>query len=952
MSSYISRSFIDKKLPCLLIFSLFLFITTSCSSKLLISTTILETEAIVKSANDQRQYQRIQLPNNLDVVLISDPTTDKAAAALDLYVGSYQNPKQRQGLAHFLEHMLFLGTKQFPKADAYQTFISEHGGSHNASTALEHTNYFFDVNADSLTQALDRFAPFFTDPLFDANYVDRERNAVESEYQLKYKNDGRRQWDVLREIANPQHPLSKFNVGSLDTLSDNKQSSVREELIEFYDKYYSANLMTLVVLGKQPLDQLDKIVRARFSDIQDKQVAISDYKSSYIESSALPMQVNIKPLKDTRKLSLLFELPKLNSYWQSKPAQYLASMIGYEGQGSLLQALKSKGWAESLSAGKVLEDRGAGLFAVDIGLTPEGYKAREQVLIELFAWIKLIKDKGIEKWRQNEYAAMGDIGFRFAEKQDPASYVTAIARAMHQYKDGEILRAPYVASQFDRAIINTVISSLTPTNMLMLVSAPEARVVDFSKYYQAPYLAETLYSGFIDRIVHGSPFFDLSLADPNPYIPDDLTLIDLPSYLKPALYIDNPGLRVWHLQNTQFGTPKAQIVIRLNSHLTQSLKGLSAARLYTAYITDQLNEDLYPAVMAGLNYRLSANEQGLSIVINGYSDKQEILLQRILSMITAPSWNKDQFELIKQQLIREKNNAKRDYPFRQVISFFYSILEGRWTAEDQAKTLFSIDIADLQKFSKELLSSVSAKVLVAGNHHQASLDRIIAQFDLIDFKDIAHTSKVAKLEQADIVRSIEVDHNDAVLIQYIQADNDSIKERATVGLLSQMISAPFYNQLRTEKQLGYVVSAFAMPINRVPGICMLVQSPVATAPSLKTEFNVFNQGFSNQVENLSVEVLDKHKRALLINIEKSPDNLSELNSRHLQSIKLGYVNFDFRDQLAASIRSITVGEIQAAYKRLVLNKPRRLWVKTQDKDAVNSQRKHDVAIEEYYMFPN
>ena len=243
-----------------MIFSLFLFITTSCSSKLLISTTILESETIVKSANDQRQYKRIQLPNHLDVVLISDPTTDKAAAALDLYIGSYQNPKQRQGLAHFLEHMLFLGTKQFPKADAYQTFISEHGGSHNASTALEHTNYFFDVNADALTQALDRFAPFFTDPLFDANYVDRERNAVESEYQLKYKNDGRRQWDVLREIANPQHPLSKFNVGSLDTLSDNKQSSVREELIEFYDKYYSANLMTLVVLGKQTLDQLDKIV--------------------------------------------------------------------------------------------------------------------------------------------------------------------------------------------------------------------------------------------------------------------------------------------------------------------------------------------------------------------------------------------------------------------------------------------------------------------------------------------------------------------------------------------------------------------------------------------------------------------------------------------------------------------------------------------------------------------
>ena len=77
----------------------------------------------------------------------------------------------------------------------------------------------------------------------------------------------------------------------------------------------------------------------------------------------------------------------------------------------------------------------------------------------------------------------------------------------------------------------------------------------------------------------------------------------------------------------------------------QPLSGIFLSRLYAAYISDQLNEDLYPAVMAGLNYRLSANEQGLSVVINGYSDKQEILLQRILSVITAPSWNKDQFEL-------------------------------------------------------------------------------------------------------------------------------------------------------------------------------------------------------------------------------------------------------------------------------------------------------------------
>jgi insulysin len=951
MSNFMSRSLIGTKPPALLILILTLSVNVSCGSKLLKPSTNFSTESVVKSANDQRQYQRIRLPNNLDVLLISDPTTDKAAAALDLYVGSYQNPRQREGLAHFLEHMLFLGTKQFPEADAYQTFISNHGGSHNASTGLEHTNYFFDVNADYLVEALDRFYPFFTNPLFDANYVDRERNAVESEYQLKYKNDGRRQWDVLREIANPKHPISKFNVGSLGTLSDNKQSDVRDELIEFYDKYYSANLMTLVVLGKQPLDHLEKIVRERFTAIKDKRVEISPYKSSYIEPSSLPMQVNIKPLKETRELGLLFELPRLNKYWQSKPAQYLASMIGYEGQGSLLQALKAKGWADSLSAGTVLEDRGAGLFAVDIGLTPEGYKAREQVLIEFFAWINLIKEKGIEEWRQKEYATMGGIAFRFAEKQDPASYVTAIARNMHQYKNGELLRAPYVASHFDSAIINDIASILTPDNMLMFVTSPDAQVVDSSKFYQTPYLAETLDSSYIGRIATAKPIFNLKLADLNPFIPNDLALIKSSSSFKPQLYMQKPGLSVWHHQNTEFGTPKAQIVILLNSQLTQSLNGLSAARLYTAYISDQLNKDLYPAIMAGLGYSISANEKGVSIAISGYSDKQQVLLQSIASAMVNPSWDKERFKLIKQQLVREKENAKRDYPFRQVISFFYSIVEGKWTSIDQAREIQGISFAQLQDFSSQLLSSFNVKMLITGNHDQDSLEDIIKPLEVLQFNHSSQTTQVAKLSETDIEGAIGVDHSDSVLIQYIQADNDSLNERAVVGLLSQMISAPFYNELRTEKQLGYVVSAFAMPINRVPGICMIVQSPVASSSKLQAEFTDFNHSFAQHIDQLTDNELARHKNALLVNIEKSPDNLSELNTRHLQAIKLGYKNFDFREQLARAIRAITVADIQASYRRLVLNKPRRLWVKSQDMGDVNSHTDAKLSINQQYVFP-
>ena len=182
-------------------------------------------------------------------------------------VGSGDNPPGRGGLAHFLEHMLFLGTDKYPDAAEYERYITEHGGTRNAYTSFEHTNYFFDINAAYLPEALDRFAQFFIAPRFDEEYVDREKNAVEAEYQMGLNSDPRRGLDVLQEVMNQEHPFSQFSVGSLDTLADRPGASVREDLLEFYDRFYSANLMRLVVLGKESLDELEALVAPMFSQV-------------------------------------------------------------------------------------------------------------------------------------------------------------------------------------------------------------------------------------------------------------------------------------------------------------------------------------------------------------------------------------------------------------------------------------------------------------------------------------------------------------------------------------------------------------------------------------------------------------------------------------------------------------------------------------------------------------
>ena len=96
----------------------------------------------------------------------------------------------------YLEHMLFLGTRKYPKEDEYSQYLSSHGGTSNAYTGSEDTCFYFDVNSEYLAPALDRFAQFFISPLFTSSSTSRELNAVDSEHSKNINNDGFRLYQV------------------------------------------------------------------------------------------------------------------------------------------------------------------------------------------------------------------------------------------------------------------------------------------------------------------------------------------------------------------------------------------------------------------------------------------------------------------------------------------------------------------------------------------------------------------------------------------------------------------------------------------------------------------------------------------------------------------------------------------------------------------------------------
>ncbi|KAJ2811417.1 metalloprotease, partial [Coemansia furcata] len=162
--------------------------------------------------------------------------------------------------------------------------------------------------------ALDRFAQFFISPLFNADCVDRELKAVDSQHKGYLQSDVWRTYRLIHATANPAHPFFGFNVGNTETLKDAAAElglDLREELIKFYQKYYSSDIMRLVIVGDYSLDTLTEWVTSKFSDVKSKGNTKPTFDGHPLGEAQLGKLIRYKTVYQVYELRLQFALPDL-----------------------------------------------------------------------------------------------------------------------------------------------------------------------------------------------------------------------------------------------------------------------------------------------------------------------------------------------------------------------------------------------------------------------------------------------------------------------------------------------------------------------------------------------------------------------------------------------------------------------------------------------------------------
>lgn len=887
---------------------------------------------IIRPRNDKRGYRRVVLPNSLECLLISDPDTDKAAASMNVSVGYFCDPDGLEGLAHFLEHMLFYASEKYPEEDSYSKYIAEHGGSTNAFTSSEHTNFYFDVNSDSLHDALDRFAQFFIKPLMSPDATLREIKAVDSENQKNLLSDPWRMSQLQKHLCAENHPYHKFSTGNWNTLevkAKEKGLDTRLELIKFYDSHYSANLMQLVVYGKDSLDNLQNLVENKFCDIRDVGRKPFSFPGHPCTPEHLQVLVKAVPIKQGHTLRILFPItPNIRCYKEG-PCKYISHLIGHEGEGSLFYVLKKLGWAMSLEAGEGDWSHDFSFFCVVIQLTDVGQEHMEDTLGLLFRYIKLLQNSGTPKWIFDELQAICETGFHYRDKSPPINYVVNISSNMQIFPPKDWLIASSVPSKFSPDAIQNVLNELTPETVRIFWESKkfEGKTKLAEPWYGTSYSVEVVPPSIIQKWVGKAPEEDLHLPKRNIFIPSDLSLRSVEEKVSfPAMLRKTQFSRLWYKPDTMFFTPKAYIKMDFHCPLSQSSpESAVLTDVFTRLLMDYLNDYAYDAQVAGLYYVVKPNDTGFQVTMVGFNDKMRTLLETVIGKIAEFEVKADRFSVIKEAMTKEYENFKFRQPYQQVLYYCSLILEDQtWPWDEEFSALSHLEASDLGIFLPHLLSKTFIECYFAGNIEPNEANNIVQHVEDVLFnapisacKPLSpsqHLAKrIVKLEKGlryyyPAMCSNHQDENSA-LLHYIQTHQDNVKQNVLLQLLALVGKQPAFHQLRSVEQLGYIALLRQRNDSGVRGLQFIIQSTVKDPANLDARVENFLNMFESNVYNMSDAEFKSNVSALIdMKLEKYK-NIREESAFFYGEISEGTLKFDRKEAEVAALKELKKEEL-------------------------------------------
>ena len=912
---------------------------------------------IKKSERDELKYRIITLENNLTALLVRDTDVQECSAAMAVHAGSLKDPDDCPGLAHLLEHMLFMGSEKYPSKGEYSRYMAQNGGWVNAFTSDFHANYHFECSVQGFYEALDRFAQFFISPLMSEESVAGEIKAINSEYLMNLGNDTRRLNMLVRSFSEEGAANRKFRMGNIKTL---KRDGIVEKLKNFYENYYSANTMGLVVFSPKELDEVEIKVDEIFSKIENKNLAYQGFSKDPFPYKAENMKKLIKvvPVSDVNTLTLLWILPSHYPLKHKKKLlNYYSTLFSHRSEGSILNFLQKEGLATAVSSSKVDNEDYFSELSLQASLTRKGLKEWKKVVEVIGAYISMLKKAGPQEWFYQERKDIAELGFTFPSKMKGSSicksFAISLIKAVQNDEDlDNILYDRLSYGEFDETALEMTVEEFTIDNALLILSSKEFKdeCKEQESYYRTKYSVEQISEEVVQLFRDPTPEkwstsgAQVGLPERNTLIPKKFVLLPPPEKIleHPQRIVKNGQTEVWHQQDARFRVPKVKVNAQI--YTKSDLEGVPYSKymmfryLWVIIFNNFRSSTNYLASMAGCKFAVSVDHLYIAINGNCYSQSLQPFLDMLLDYLEKfkDFGDKQQFEDLKEGRIQALNNSLTEAPdFRGFDIMYRLLIDRRLSFEQSIEATKALTFEEFVELNQKIFSKVRFEWIIEGNIDAKTTKEITARFEE-RFRQI-YQNKILEKHEINQQRIVKIqpkrtfivekdiiveDEPNSCFIQAFQVGQGFEPYFAYTNFLSRYLNSEYYEELTTNQQLGYVADSVPVYLRGVYFFVFCAQSPVKNTEHIRVKTLEFLNKTKLKLVEMTEEKFEQIRAGCLSHVTQGYQNWSEKYADDMYEVMDHTYMFDRRKRKEQLFKGLTKEGVVEFYQKIFFDEAR------------------------------
>lgn len=892
---------------------------------------------VVTPPGDESVYKSIKLENDLRLYLVSNSRLSSSAAVLKVNVGQYQDPALQPGLAHFVEHMIFQSSQKYPEPNAFQEYIAQNAGFSNAITFAQHTNYFFSIVPDKFKGALDRLGAAITNPLFDPVYVDKERNAVDQEWQRLRENDGFATQRINGLLGSKHHPLQRFGIGNLETLRDKGSSKLLAETRNFHKRFYSANLMTLVLVGPQSIPELRNLADKYFSSVPNREVDSPEVNIPYWSAEDTHREiVYYRSKSDVEELMLQFPLKDNSKYWRSNPNAYIYHLMSSEEKGSLIPTLREAGLIESASTMIAPRAYGKdGVFTVNFQLQEKGSENRTKILSAFFSYIEQLKENAVASEYANIFQGYLYEKFKRLQPKDPLTKALNIANNVSWIPFENILNFQFIYEEFNSEPILEALSQVNPESMRLWHISNDQKVDKALVYADGKYRTEPVTE---DHLKKWSPNSDFAFSFPKTVQassivakPPSKSEVKVSEVAKPKVVFKSDSSVVRNMPSQYFPESDEGIlkIVIENPYSFTSAKGFMMSNLIWQRLT-QNQSALFQKAERKYQNRLNINHDwfgNLELSLEGSVKHQPQLVERVVSELAELKFTTKNLEKDKLILAKDVEGFETIPVTRQLLhqsELAYKVPPFVWADEKRLQSVKGVSLAELKKHHARYLSQNYIDVFSFGPYSESALAEIVKSIrkKLPDSTTGVEKRRYKTAYQPtsggfnNIMKSVS-QKGAAVASVYVYPESSNEKQ-IQLAMLNMLIQNAFFRELRTEKQMAYELGTIVNDIHGYPAFSLFLQTTNTPLVEIKPAFDEFLVAFGARLRRMTPDVFEQLRSAAGQSLAGHPNNIYEEASPFLGDWKVGNFDFDMRITAIETVKKTTLDDLVTLYDSFLL----------------------------------